>query len=150
MFKALHQLFDQLKTTQGAATETIDEDLAIAALLIEIATADGHFDAQERQALSQLLERQFHCSPETTESLIKKAQASHDTTVSLFSYTRIVKQAPQEKRVHLIEALWHIAYADGVLDPYEEASIRKVADLLYVSHSDFVRTKLIAQDALKS
>ena len=40
---------------------------------------------------------------------------------------------------YLIEQLWDIAYADGVIDKYEEAAIRKVSELLYVPHSDFIK-----------
>jgi uncharacterized tellurite resistance protein B-like protein len=43
--------------------------------------------------------------------------------------------------------MWKVAYADGDLDKYEDNIIRKVADLLYIRHSDFVRTKLEALDA---
>ena len=38
--------------------------------------------------------------------------------------------------------MWQVAYADDHLDPIEEAVIRKVAELLYVNHSEFIRAKL--------
>lgn len=142
MFKLIHQLFDQLNHSASADSGSIDESLAIAALLIEVASADGQFDAAEQQALAQLLEKQFHCPAATLEALIDTAKHSQQEAVCLYRYTRVVKQSDMATRVKLIEGLWHIAYADGRLDPYEEASIRKVAELLYVSHSDFVRSKL--------
>ena len=52
-----------------------------------------------------------------------------------------------EKRVQLVEQLWRIAYADGVIDKYEEAAIRKASELLYVPHSDFIRAKFAAEVA---
>ena len=51
------------------------------------------------------------------------------------------------ERCTLIEQLWDIAYADGVIDKYEEAAIRKVSELLYVPHSDFIKAKLMAANA---
>jgi uncharacterized tellurite resistance protein B-like protein len=41
--------------------------------------------------------------------------------------------------------LWELAYADGELDAHEEHRIRRLAGLLHVSHSEFIRTKLAAQ-----
>ena len=38
--------------------------------------------------------------------------------------------------------MWRIAYADGNVDKYEEHIIRKVSNLIYVSHSDFINSKL--------
>ena len=49
------------------------------------------------------------------------------------------------QRVALIEAMWRIALADNRLDRYEEHLIRKVAELLYVSHRDFIGAKLHVQ-----
>jgi len=40
------------------------------------------------------------------------------------------------QRIEVIEMLWEVAYADGVLDPHEDAMIRKVAGLLYVADFD--------------
>jgi uncharacterized tellurite resistance protein B-like protein len=48
-----------------------------------------------------------------------------------------------------VEQLWLIAYADGVIDKYEEAAIRKASELLYVSHSDFIRAKFAAEATSK-
>ena len=39
--------------------------------------------------------------------------------------------------------MWAVAHADNEVHPHEEYVIRKVADLLYVSHSDFIRGKLM-------
>ena len=47
----------------------------------------------------------------------------------------------REEKVRVLEYLWQIAYADNVLDKYEEHAIRKVADLLYLSHADFITAK---------
>ncbi|MEC8444130.1 MAG: TerB family tellurite resistance protein, partial [Pseudomonadota bacterium] len=34
----------------------------------------------------------------------------------------------------------------GNLDKYEEHIIRRIAELLYLPHSEFIRTKLLARD----
>ena len=144
MLKAVAHFFEQL-VAPSPAPQPPDEDLAIAALLIEVATSDGKFEEGEHAALRHLLEKQFHCPTAEILALIEQATASHRDSVCLYAYTSVVKQASADVRERVIYGLWKIAFADGRLDPYEEASIRKVAELLYVSHSDFVRTKLQAQ-----
>jgi uncharacterized tellurite resistance protein B-like protein len=47
-----------------------------------------------------------------------------------------------EQKIELIENMWRIAFSDKRLDKYEDHLIRKVSELIYVSHSDFIKTKL--------
>ena len=49
-------------------------------------------------------------------------------------------------RRELLRMLWRVAYADGRLDKYEEALLRKLGDLLFLSHDDFIREKLAVID----
>jgi len=49
--------------------------------------------------------------------------------------------SPQHK-IKLIDQLWKIAYADKALDKYKEQVIRRITELIYVSHSDFITSKL--------
>jgi uncharacterized tellurite resistance protein B-like protein len=37
--------------------------------------------------------------------------------------------------------LWRVAYADGRVDPHEDALVRKVADLLYLPQAAYVKAK---------
>ena len=43
--------------------------------------------------------------------------------------------------MRLVELLWRVAYANEVLHKYEEHLVRKVADLLYVPHTAFIKAK---------
>ena len=62
-------------------------------------------------------------------------------------FTRLLNDnLSRSERINIIENLWRVAYADSVLDKYEEYYIRKVADLLYVAHSDYIKTKLKAAE----
>ena len=48
----------------------------------------------------------------------------------------------------MIEDLWRIAYSDERIDKYEDYVIRKVADLIYVTHSDFIKSKLKVKNSI--
>ena len=119
--------------------------LAAAALLIEVARADARQDADEDAAMQALLQRSLGLAESEARELLAQANDHVDHATSLYQFTRLVNDhyAPQE-RSELVANLWRVAYADTQLDKYEEHLIRRVAELLYVPHSEFIRTKLLA------
>jgi uncharacterized tellurite resistance protein B-like protein len=108
--------------------------LALAALLIEAADSDHHFDGNERTVIAQLLERRFKLSHSEAAALLAAGERKADQAVELFHFTRIINERlSYEQRVELVEMLWEVAYADGVLDQYEDSLLRRVGGLIYVS-----------------
>ncbi|GLS26654.1 TerB family tellurite resistance protein [Marinibactrum halimedae] len=116
--------------------------LASAALLVEVANIDNHFDEKEVNALLRILDENFSLTADELQSLREEAQLSRDNASSLHEFTALINQHfnPLEK-YQLTVNMWEIAFADGSLDKYEEYIIRRVSELLYVSHSDFIRAK---------
>lgn len=122
--------------------------IATAALLIEVAKTDHHFDTAEMTSLEKLLRQEFELSTEQLQTLIQLAQEEQRQATSVYQFTQLINQhCHVEDKYKLILGMWKIAYADGVLDKYEEHIIRKVADLIYVSHSDFIRAKMRAKES---
>ena len=116
---------------------------ACAALLVEIAFADKDFDETEKQALKQALIQTYDISESEIQEIIEDAETTVDESTSLYGYTRIVNdEFGYEDKLNLLKNLWKVAYADGYLDKYEEHIIRKISDLIHVSHSDYIRIKL--------
>jgi uncharacterized tellurite resistance protein B-like protein len=117
--------------------------LATAALLIETSRANFQVRPEELEAAARALEQTFSdLTHGETRELVRLAEAEADEAVSLFQFTSLIdREFPPQRKVHLIEMLWRVAYADGRKDAHEEHLIRKIADLLHVSHSDFVRTR---------
>ncbi len=125
--------------------------LAIAALLLEVSRADFTLDDREQHFIAALLNKQFQLPAEQLEKLITLAQQESEQAISLYPFTRLINDhySPSQKS-QLIFQLWQVALADGYLDKYEDHLIRRVADLIHVSHSEFIRTKLAAIDASAS
>jgi uncharacterized tellurite resistance protein B-like protein len=122
------------------------KQLAVAALLVEIAMADHQFSEIEANKLQQLLTKKFSLTPNEIAELIDLAKSESNHATSLHQFTQIVNsQCSQDDKFRLIKAMWEIAYADGDLDKYEDYMIRKVADLIYVPHSEFIRAKSIVK-----
>ena len=117
-----------------AADGSADElPLAVAALLIEAARMDDDFDGAERATIERLLAEKFALAPAAVRSLLAAAERAVEQSTQFFPFTQAICAAmPPEARVQIIEMLWQVAYADGVLDPQEDMLLRRIAGLIYV------------------
>jgi uncharacterized tellurite resistance protein B-like protein len=124
-------------------------DLATAVLLYEIMRADDKFCEREESLYRQLLQTHFSLSPQDLDSLVNLTAQRAADAVDFAQFTQVINRncEPAEKR-DILQLLWQIAYADEVLDPHEEHLIRRIADLLYIPHSQFIQTKLAVLDKL--
>ncbi len=119
-----------------------DLELATVALLLEISRSDSEMQPEELELIEKRLRQRFRLSDEEMQSLLERAGTEVDNAVSLYDFTRPLNDVlTRQERVHIVELLWEVAFADGVLDRYEEFYVRKIADLLYVSQKDYIRTK---------
>lgn len=151
MLVTISTFFDSLLKPgkQESTRSSVDRlHLASAALLIEIANADTAMDESERQVLLRILETKLQLDKETLQQLWELAHEEHKDATSLYQFTSLINAAyDHREKVQLLHHMWEVAYADGRIDRYEEHLIRKVADLLYLTHGDFIRTKLAARPA---
>ena len=116
--------------------------LATAALLIEVTRADFHVVQSERRAVISAVQSLFGLSRQETDELVALAEEEVDGSVSLFQFTQLVDQEfSLEQKAAVIEMMWRVAFADLDKDKHEEYLVRKVADLLHVPHSTFIRTR---------
>lgn len=112
-------------------------ELAVAALLIEAGRMDDQFDAAERATIERLLKDRFDLSHGAVLSLMQAAEAAVRQATQFFSFTReIVQRISHADRAHILEMMWEVAYADGVLDPHEDALLRRIAGLIHVSDQE--------------
>ena len=117
-------------------------ELACAALMFEVARADFAIQDAEQQAVSDLLTREFGLSSEELATVTEEAAEQVDAATCLFEFTRAVNElATVDQKRGLLSMMWRVAMADQELSRYEEHVIRKVADLLYLPHSDFMLAK---------
>lgn len=117
--------------------------LAAAALLIELSRADYRRDREEQIAIETALKKSFSVTDEQLAALIELAEEENQQATSLYEFTKLVKDNySAEQRFELVKMLWEVAIADGEISKYEDHLIRKIADLIYLPHSDFIRAKL--------
>ena len=150
-------MIGRLKKLLGGADTNMpsesDEDviqLAVAALLVEIARADHEQRPAEDEEIRLQLNNAFHLSDAQSEVLIKKAMESVDGSVSLFDFTRdLHTRMSYEKKQKVIEMLWRIALADHDIDKYEDYMVGKIAELLYVARGDVIRLRHKVSEAMQ-
>ncbi len=122
--------------------------IAVAALLIEVATIDSDFDSNEFELLFDILRQQYELTQSELDEISALARQEREDATSLYQFTQLVNQHfSAGEKFELLRSMWSIAYADDNIDKYEEYIIRKVADLIHVSHSDFIRAKRDARAA---
>ncbi len=151
MLNALRNFFDQHISGSDADPEIAAEErarVAAAALLVEVVRSDDHFSDVERASVLDAVRRRFGMGPVAARELLELAEAEARDAHDYYHFTsRINASFSPERKRRLIEELWKAAYADDVLHRHEEHLIRRVADLLHVPHSAFIRAKLKAQEA---
>lgn len=121
---------------------------ACAVLLIEVSKADYDESSIERDTIRSLLTSGFNLSEQKINELLQLAQNESDGATSMYPFVKLINENYEyQQRVELVSKMWQVAYADNELSEYEDFIIRKIADLLHVSHSDFIRTKLEQADS---
>ncbi len=126
---------------------TSPDQLATAALLIEVMVIDGDLDDQEMQAIAGTLSNMLNLTEEQIDQLIELSKEEVADATSLYQFTKEINEHFDiEKKLSLMTAMWRVAFADGHLDKHEENIIRKVADLLHIRHSEYIRCKANARD----
>ncbi len=113
--------------------------------------ADHQFSDLELGSLSHALIRKYSLSENEIAELVSLAKSESNHATSLHQFTQIVNQhCDNKEKFNLVKAMWEMAYADGNVDKYEDYLIRKVADLIYLPHSEFIRAKSLVKSQLKS
>jgi uncharacterized tellurite resistance protein B-like protein len=111
--------------------------LAAAALLVEVAWQDDTFDDVERAGIGDVLMRRFGLNAEEAETLVVAAADVVADSVHLHGFARAVRDHfDHDERVEMVEMLWEVVYADGVLHDHEASLMRRIGGLIYVSDQE--------------
>lgn len=145
MLTEIKKFFDSfIDTANTGPSENHEHRLhvAAAALLIEVTRADHVIQADELEAVKGALKDLFGLPETEIASLVELANNEAEDSSSHYQFTSLINQGfDAGSKVALIEMLWRVVFADDDMDKYEEATVRKIADLLYVSHTDFIAAK---------
>ena len=116
--------------------------LATAAVLLDIAYADGSFSPAEDGNVVGFLAERFALSREDAAELVEAADEIRKKTVDHFALTHYIrKNSPLAERIEIVKTMWRLALSDGTLTDYEGYLVRKLADLLGLEHHVMIDAK---------
>lgn len=119
--------------------------------MIEIMKQDGETKNEEVGAVKQALQTKFELTKTEIDEIFTLDSEEARQSVDLYQFTRLIREHfSPENKIKTIEYLWTVAYADNYLDAHEEHLIRRTADLLYVTHQDFMKTKHKVQEKMNA
>lgn len=117
--------------------------IATAVFLLEIAHADSQVHHLEEVAVKDGLMDLFQKSESQVDSLLEKARKARDKSFDLYQFAKEINGYFQiEEKRGILENIWRVVFADGVVDKYEEALVRKIAKLMRLSHREMIQAKL--------
>lgn len=115
---------------------------AVAALLLEVVIAD-HNILQEEEAQVKASLVKITGESADAEQLYQEVKSNIEDAHDAYQFTKIINEhASLDEKLELLRNLWRVAYSDGNLDAHEDHRIRKISDLLFMPHSEFIQTKL--------
>jgi len=138
---------DFQKTTEQQQNTELSLEICCAVLLCEVMRADSVFTEEEQDALSAILTHQFKLTAMEVTDILEKAFELSENASDFYQFTSKINQYYSlDERIKIVTLLWKVAYADGELASIEEHIIRKIADLLHLRHSEYIATKIAAEE----
>ena len=154
MIRTLKDLFNSLTVPSpafaaqdpGGREHTLQ--LATAVLLVEMMRADAECSVQEQQAIIAALRGKFGLADDEVERLFELGRTTSRDAPDLFTFTSQLNRGfSLEQKLRMVEYLWQVAFADGILNHHENQLMLKLGDLLYIPRGDFVAAKQRAREA---
>ncbi|PCH60629.1 MAG: hypothetical protein COC05_03735 [Gammaproteobacteria bacterium] len=139
----------------SVAAESADKEhdlrLAAATLCVEVMRADYEVQPEELESALSSLRESFNLTAEEAKELLDLAESSADQASSLHPFTSLINaEYSLQQKTDVVEMLWRVAFSDQEKDKYEEHVVRKVAELLYLPHQNFIQARHRAEAAILS
>jgi uncharacterized tellurite resistance protein B-like protein len=144
LWAKLKELVNRVAGEDQLARNLREEELrlAAAALLVRASVIDGKIDASERGKLKTLLQERFELEGEEVRLLLMEAVVREHESVDLYRFTSMLcRELDQDGRKRIVEMLWEMVMADGVVHEFESNLVWRAAELLGVSTRDRVMLK---------
>ncbi len=128
---------DAPAASAGSEDSADELRLAAAALLVEAAWQDEDFDDVERRHIGDLVAARFGLTGAEAASLVSAAETAVADATQILPFTRLIKDRfSHQERIEMVEMLWQVVYADGVLHDHEAALMRQIGGLVYVTDQE--------------
>jgi len=140
-----------LKESEFSSSKTISKkyQVATAALLVEIAKADGDFSGDERKRIIDLMKKDYDLDDECVNELLSLSEQKVKDSVSIYEFSSVINESfTQAEKFELVKNLWRIIYEDGKLDSHEDRLIKIIGSTLNLEHKDVISAKLFIKQEM--
>jgi len=156
MFEYLRQVLAPEQTSRELKVNSSKNSsnryqVATAALLIEIAKADGDFSDDERNRIFELMKNDFDLDDECVNELLQLSEKKVKDSISVYEFSSVINESfTQQEKFGLMKNLWRVIYQDGKLDSHEDRLIKIIGSTLNLEHKDVIGAKLFVKQELKN
>lgn len=148
MLKSIRDFFDRNIAQDALTADRHSVELATAALLVEVVRSDAGISASEQSAVMRAVREKFNLSEQEAQAIFNLAEQEVRTANDYYQFTSLInRHFDQQHKQHIVELMWRVAYADAELGAHESHVLRRVAELLHVTHGDYIAAKMRARDA---
>lgn len=145
----LKDMADRVTGPEAEADDLGEEEvrLAAAALLVHATVVDGEVSRTETQVLRDVLEQRYGLDHGQAGRLITQAAEREKDAVDLYGFTSVLtRRLNRDDRLKVVEMLWEIVVADGVIHELEANLVWRAAELLGVTSRDRIRLRKSVED----
>jgi len=139
------------KDSETSSQKTISKkyQVATAALLVEVAKADGDFSKDERKRIIALMKSDFDLDNECVNELLALSEQKVKDSVSVYEFSSVINESfTQQEKLDLIKNLWRIIYEDGKLDSHEDRLIKIIGSTMNIEHKNIINAKLFVKQEM--
>ena len=151
MFSNLKSAIQKVTSKATEEDEYKGEDVqAVIILLLEACQIDGETGQIELDYIKKLLVNKFGFNEKDANENISKALEDSEQRIEIFSQIKVIlNEMNHEERIEVIQMMWGVILADGVIDDFEANLMRRMNGLLYVSGVESATAKENAMSQLK-
>ena len=142
------QVSQEIETSSTRSTSK-KYQVATAALLVEIAKADGDFSDDERKRIIDLMKNDFDLDDECVNELLELSEQKVKDSVSIYEFSSVINESfTQQEKLELLKNLWRIIYEDGKLDSHEDWLIKIIGSTMNLDHKNVIGAKLFVKQEI--
>lgn len=147
MLEKIREFLGESVESEQEKPQNHDVRIAVCALLLEMANIDGEFNDDERDAILNTLKEEYELDDDMAKEIMEAAASELSESLDLWTFTNMINQNfSEDEKIRVVEMLWKVLYADGILDKHEDYLVRKLNRLLRLNLRKLVQAKHSVKD----
>ncbi|WMT92346.1 TerB family tellurite resistance protein [Pelagibacterium sp. H642] len=130
MFDAIARLFGQPEIN---AAQPMEPRMAVAALLVHLASVDGASSPIEAKAIANALKDHYDLEEGEVKKLLAEARRRDRDAVDFYQFTTRLARLEEAEKIEIIRMMWQVVFADDSNHELEDNMVWRVAELIGVS-----------------